>query len=151
MKNITSYNKKKCYKSTYAPYNIEHNCLLWDYDHNSDNTIYVSSLNFRILTNVFAPIGTFFGAIQLGKVLTTHNIIHNDFIGLIQCFGLTIAFPIIVADSKAILKLNDIVYQFFSTDMLLKDVQHINSVFDSILSLPGSIKNVVMGVGEASE
>lgn len=149
MKNSTNYHKKRCYKSTYAPNNAEHNCILWEYDHNGNAPLYVSALNFRIITNVFAPFTTFFAAIQAGKILTKHNIIHSDFIGLIQCFGLTIAFPLIVADSKIVLKINDAIYQFFSTDMLLKDVQHINDVFDAILNLPGSIKSALLGSGDS--
>ncbi len=131
---------KRCYDRTVSGYGIipsneEHNCHLWESDH-QDNS-YISNVLMRKIFNIASTALTTVIAYKYiqSDVFAGHN---KD---IFLYFSL-VSIPVVMAQSDIAVKTVDSIYCASGNDIVASFTKEINSVIDTVVNLPSNIYNL---------
>ena len=119
--------EKRCYKNKYAPEDIQHNCMLYQYAQDNPNAI--SPIAWRQFINYATFPIEVIASITLGRIFQAHNIIADNNFAIPQRLGIMIT-PLLITKNKYLLELNDFFYDIFGLDFILNDLRTINSIIN---------------------
>jgi len=133
------YNKK-CYEHPVMPYDVKHNCALWEYDQSDD--IYVTAYAARQTVYYATPIILYTFASHIGGCLS-RGVDATSPLGCIASFSLLYIGPAIGMRQNIFINMNDFIYSLFNRDEALQNTKLLNSFLGYLFGYEESEERVV--------